>query len=252
MDGTLLPMDQNEFTEYYMHLLGKTFAALGYDPEKLCRTVWDSFVVMLRNQSDQTNEQVFFDSFYKTYGEETHVLRPLFDRFYANEFQQVQKVCRTEPAAAAAVRQFQQMGLNVIVATLPAFPREAIYSRIRWAGLTPEDFSYITTYENSTRCKPNPAYYTEIVQKLRLVPEECLMVGNNVDEDMIAGTIGMQCFLMPECLINDHNKDTSIYPQGGFDDLTAYVAQLSPFSPVGWVGASACGSNDRRTHAPLP
>ncbi len=29
-----------------------------------------------------------------------------------------------------------------------------------------DDFEWITTYENSSYCKPNPAYYFEIMRKL--------------------------------------------------------------------------------------
>lgn len=225
MDGTLLPMDQEEFTKEYMNILGKTFSALGYEAEKLCSTVWKSFYVMVKNNTDKTNEQVFFEQFSKVYGEETEIMRPLFDSFYKNEFQKVSEVCGKNADAVRAVRTFKEMGLDVIVATLPAFPQEAIYSRIRWVGLSPDEFSYITTYENSSRCKPNPEYYTEIVKKLGLIPDECLMVGNNVDEDMIASVAGMNTFLIPDCLINEHNKDISIFPQGNFDDLIRYVKE---------------------------
>ena len=40
------------------------------------------------------------------------------------------------------------MGLRVALATNPIFPEAAIKSRIRWAGLEPEDFELYTTYEN--------------------------------------------------------------------------------------------------------
>lgn len=223
MDGTLLPMVQDEFTKEYMNILAHTFAAKGYDPKKLCSAVWDSFKKMVINNSNKTNENVFYDSFRKIYGDETDILKPLFDKFYENEFQQVKNVCGFDSGAAKAVKQFKALGLNTIIATLPAFPREAIYSRIRWAGLDPDDFMYITTFENSTRCKPNPEYYSEISEKLGLEPSECIMVGNNVDEDMIAETIGMKVFLMPSCLINENGKDISSYPQGGFDELITYV-----------------------------
>ncbi len=228
MDGTLLPMDQDEFTDTYMNILAGTFYSLGYEPKKLCKTVWDSFVVMLRNNSDKTNEQVFFEEFKKVYGDETEKLHPLFDSFYCNEFQAVKKVCGKDENAIRAVQIFKKAGFNLIVATLPAFPREAIYSRIRWAGLSPDDFSYITTYENSRRSKPSPLYYTEITEKLSLDPRECLMVGNNVDEDMIAESIGMKCFLVPSCLINEKNKDISVYPKGDFNDLIEYVKNIAP------------------------
>ena len=40
------------------------------------------------------------------------------------------------------------MGYKVVLATNPIFPAIATESRMRWAGLAPEDFDYYTTYEN--------------------------------------------------------------------------------------------------------
>ena len=39
LDGTLLPMDQDQFLELYMKALAKTFAPGGYDPKLLVSSV---------------------------------------------------------------------------------------------------------------------------------------------------------------------------------------------------------------------
>ena len=114
---------------------------------------------------------------------------------------------------------FQRLGYRVALATNPIFPSIATCARIRWAGLTPEDFAFVTTYENSAYCKPNPDYYRDAAQRLGLSPEECLMVGNDAQEDMIAETTGMKVFLLTDCLINRDGADISIWPNGGFDEL---------------------------------
>ena len=75
--------------------------------------------------------------------------------------------------------------------------------------------------------KPNPNYYRELLGKLGCSPEECLMVGNDVKEDMVAQTIGMKVFLLTDCLINKENADISQYPQGSFAQLLEYVDALS-------------------------
>lgn len=71
-------------------------------------------------------------------------------------------------------------GLRRALAANPIFPKEAARSRIRWAGLEPEGFEWITTYENSCYCKPNPDYYVEVTEKLECDLKECLMIGNDV------------------------------------------------------------------------
>ena len=112
------------------------------------------------------------------------------------------------------------------LATNPLFPNVATESRISWAGLQPEDFETYTTYETSRYCKPNLDYYREVLDRLQVSPEECLMVGNDVAEDMIAKQLGMKVFLLTDCLINKNNADIFIYPHGSFDELNAFIDDL--------------------------
>ena len=116
------------------------------------------------------------------------------------------------------------MGLKVALATNPIFPKVATESRIRWAGLEPEDFELYTSYENIGYCKPNPDYYREIVKRLGVEPEQCLMVGNDVSEDMVAETVGMKVFLLTDCLINKEQKDINQYRRGSFDQILKRLA----------------------------
>ena len=93
--------------------------------------------------------------------------------------------------------------------------------------MEPADFEIFTTYEDYHFCKPNLNYYKELIEKMGLQPEECLMVGNDVGEDMITEELGMKVFLMPADLINKVGKDIAQYPQGGFAELLAYVEELN-------------------------
>ncbi len=114
----------------------------------------------------------------------------------------------------------------MVLATNPIFPAVATQNRIRWAGLQPESFRLYTTYENSHYCKPNLKYYEEILQNIGFQPEECLMIGNDVTEDMVTAKLGMRVFLLTDCLINQSGADLSPYPQGGFQELQAYLREL--------------------------
>lgn len=226
LDGTLLPMDQDVFTKAYFKALAKKLLPLGYEPQKLVRSMWNGMKAMSMNDGNQTNEAVFWKSFKEDYGDDVIKDKDTFDDFYRSEFQNVQSVCGVNADVKDAVRKIKSMGLRTITATLPVFPLYAIESRIRWAGLVPEDFEYITSYENSYHTKPNIAYYQDIAKIINCRPEECLMVGNNVDEDMIAENIGMNVFLVPDCLINENGKDISIYPRGDFKDLVKYIETI--------------------------
>ncbi|MBR5534255.1 MAG: HAD family hydrolase, partial [Ruminiclostridium sp.] len=148
---------------------------------------------------------------------------PVFEEFYANEFQKAQSVCGFSPESKEIVEKIKKAGYNVVLATNPIFPAIATQSRIRWAGLEPEDFQLYTTYENSSYSKPNPKYYVEVLEKLGLDPKECLMVGNDVTEDGAAKALGMDVFFLTDCLINKEQKDISGEPHGSFAELAAYL-----------------------------
>jgi len=124
---------------------------------------------------------------------------------------------------AEFIRKVKEKGLSVVLATNPIFPAVATKKRICWAGLKPEDFEFYTTYENSFCSKPNPKYYTDIAKRLNLSPEECLMVGNDVREDMVAQSVGMKVFLLTDCIINKDNTDISVYPSGDFNAFIKWL-----------------------------
>lgn len=226
LDGTLLPMDQDVFLNAYLGGLARKMAPHGYDPDLLVKSIWKGTGAMVTNDGSVRNDEVFWNAFSAVYGRDTRTDEPIFESFYRNEFQEVSKACGFDPRAAETVSTLKEMGYRVVLATNPLFPAIATHSRTRWAGLNPEDFAYITTYENSYHCKPNPDYYREILGNLNLQAEECLMVGNDVGEDMVAGTLGMQVFLLTDCLINKKNEDISQYPHGSFPELLEFVRSL--------------------------
>ncbi len=227
LDGTLLPMpDQELFLKAYMKGLAAKVAPLGYEPKKLVDTVLMGTGDVIRNDGTATNETVFWKAFCGVFGEEALRHLPVFEAFYKNEFQQVSSTCGCDARAARLIAKLKDKGFRLVLATNPLFPAVATQSRIRWAGLNEADFELVTTYENSSFCKPNLKYYEEIVNKLGLDPAQCLMVGNDVGEDMIAGKLGMKTFLLTDCLINRVQADIDAYPHGSFEALEAYIESL--------------------------
>lgn len=226
LDGTLLPMDQDEFVKAYFGALAKTLAPRGYEPNALVKAVWTGTMAMVQNQGEKTNEKVFWDTFAGIFGEKVREDIGYFDAFYCDVFDCVQRSCGFNEKAGETVRKIKQTGARVALATNPIFPSIATQKRITWAGVKPTDFELFTTYENSRFCKPNLNYYLDILDKLGVDAKDCLMVGNDVTEDMVTQTLGMKVFLLTDCLINKENKDISAYPHGGFDDLWAYYQTL--------------------------
>lgn len=227
LDGTLLPMDNDEFTKGYFKLLVQKLAPYGYEPQKLIDGIWSGTAAMVKNDGTKINEQAFWEKFSEVFGEKALADKPLFDEFYENEFQNAKAICGYNPKAAIAVHTIKEMGFRIALATNPIFPSTATESRIRWAGFEPNNFELYTTYENIGYCKPNPDYYREIAKRLGVSPEQCLMVGNDVTEDMEAAQkAGMSVFLLTDCLINKERKDISAYPRGSFEQLMDFANKL--------------------------
>ncbi len=226
LDGTLVPMDQEVFVKDYFKRLSVKLAPHGYEPKQLIDTIWKGTAAMIKNNSEFYNEQVFWQVAEGVYGQKILADKYLFDEFYETEFDKVKAVCGFNPKAKQTVMTLKQMGYKVALATNPIFPPRATELRMSWAGLETDDFEFFTTYENINSCKPNPAYYKEVALRIGCDPTECLMVGNDVGDDMVAECVGMKVFLLTECLINANGEDVSRYPQGDFDDLIQYVNLL--------------------------
>lgn len=227
LDGTLLPMDQDTFVKAYFSRLALKLEPHGYEKNSLINAVWAGTGAMIKNDGSKTNEAAFWDFFVSLFGEDSRKDEPKFDEFYRTDFQAIKDVCGFCEDAAKLIDKLKKQGFKLVLATNPIFPAVATKSRAAWAGLNIDDFDLYTTYENSSFCKPNLEYYREICTKLNLDPHECLMVGNDVSEDMIARKLGMKVFLLTDCLINKNNEDLSTYPNGNFNDLDEYIASLS-------------------------
>ncbi len=226
LDGTLLPMDQDVFVGGYLKMLAGKMAPYGYDPKGLVDSVWAGVGAMVQNDGSRSNEEAFWEVAVRLLGERAIADRPLFEEFYAVDFEGARSLCGYNARAAEAVRSAKERGLRVACATNPIFPLTATRARLGWAGLTPEDFELVTTYENSGFCKPNPAYYADVAHRVGAEPGECLMVGNDAAEDMAAAELGMEVFLLTDCLINARGADISGLPQGSFEELEAYLDGL--------------------------
>ncbi len=226
LDGTLLPMEQDQFIKSYFTRLAETFVPYGYDTKKLIDTVLKGTYLMVNNDGKVSNEEVFWNFAASNYGAEILNDKDKFKDFYKNQFQLVKQDVGFNPKAKEVIDYLKSKNVTLVLATNPLFPNYATFSRIKWAGLDPLDFRLYTTYENSYHCKPNLKYYEDILSLLQLDPSECLMVGNDVDDDMCVEQLGMKTFLLTDDLINKNNVDINKYPHGNFDDLMSYLDKI--------------------------
>lgn len=226
LDGTLLPMQQDEFTTAYFDRLSKKLAPYGYEPKRLIDGVWHGTKAMVKNNGTQTNEQVFWKEFAELFDEKVYSDIEKFNEFYATDFDKLKSYCGFNEQANQTIKRLKETGCTLVLASNPVFPMVAQKKRMLWAGVNPDDFALITSYENSHYCKPDPLYYKEIADKSGVKASECLMVGNDTTEDAAAMLTGADFFLLTDCLLNNERKDISKYTRGSFVQLLNYIENL--------------------------
>ena len=227
LDGTLIGMDQEEFIRLYFVTILDKLAALGFDKSLMYESLETAIKATKQNNGEMTNEARFWQSFSEAVGGLSDKLRDTVLSFYSDDFLNVlEGSCTPFSRANEIIEAAKNKGLRVILATNPLFPAIATHARIRLGGMSPSDFEYITAYENSSYCKPESAYFTELLTKLSVSSDECVMIGNDTRDDFAAHALGIPVFVLTECLINNTGVDLSPYPHGGFDELISYINSL--------------------------
>ncbi|WP_066637800.1 HAD family hydrolase [Desulfolucanica intricata] len=226
LDGTLLPMDLDEFVRHYFSLLTEKLAYL-INPELMYQSILTATKAMIQStEPDKSNETVFFDTFLPLVKLSEDTLRPAFDQFYQNEFKKLRKYTTTHTIVKDILEHLTNKGYRLALATNPLFPAPAVTERMKWAGIADYPWELITSYENSHFCKPNPNYYQEILNKLKLEPEECLMVGNDTGEDLSAAQLGIKTYLITDHLIDRGNSQWKENYRGTIKDFADFVKVL--------------------------
>lgn len=226
LDGTLLPIEEGPFIKMYFGLLSDKFLHLGITKEKFIEAIVSGTVIMRKNDGSKTNEDAFWDFFSQKIGYRKSDIEDIFINFYSNDFDLVKASSNENPLAKEVVKILKSKNYNLVVATNPLFPRIAVEKRIAWAGLDVNDFSFITSYENSFYSKPSLNYYENILKNINKKPEQCIMVGNDAKEDMAASKLGIKTYLLVDCLINLENLDISLFENGDFKKFLNLVKKL--------------------------
>lgn len=142
-----------------------------------------------------------------------------FDDYYSNEFIAAKQAVGFTPYAKKSIEFIKKNGGRLIAATNPIFPAVATKRRLEWAGVSADDFEFVSTYENSCCCKPNLKYFEFICEKCGIKPEESIMIGNDIDEDMCSEKLGFDTYLITDCIINRENRDYSKLKHGTFEEF---------------------------------
>ncbi len=227
LDGTLLNIDMDYFLPRYFSRMASMAKEHGYrGADRLVEQIWSSTEKMIANTDyDKTNEEVFFEDFYRCWPDPPEEFNRFFDTFYRDVFPQLNVFCQPFPGVQQMMESLFERGFKIVIATNSVFPLTAIQHRLNWAGVGHFNYDLITSYESMHYCKPHPAYYREICDVIGVKADNCLMVGNDTGEDLVAGQIGMKTFLVNDMLID---KGAGLQPdwQGELKQLFQFLKNI--------------------------
>ncbi len=197
LDDTLLDTNLQAFMPAYFQALSKHLVDRAA-PEVMLRALMSGVNQM--NESDnptRTLEEIFDADFYPKLGASKQDLSHVIEGFYDDVFPQLGQHTRQRPDAVPFVEWALACGYRIAIATDPLFPRKATYHRLHWAGFDPERFELISTFEHFHFTKTHAAYYAEVLGRLGWPEGPVLMVGNDVERDLLpAHQLGLKTFFI--------------------------------------------------------
>lgn len=223
LDGTLIDLDLDRFLERYARLLAGYFAPT-VPPERFGPAFMEAAMRMLTDvEPDRSNGDRFYDHFCARVGIERSWAQEQAQRFYDEAYPSLREMVRPLPAAPRLVESARRRGWRVVLATQPLFPRRAIVERMRWGGLDPDAFDFITDMDAFHACKPHPLFFQELSRAIQVPPARCVMAGNDVHDDLPAANLGISTFLARDFILRADHPAPSPRAEGSLEDLLALV-----------------------------
>jgi FMN phosphatase YigB (HAD superfamily) len=197
LDDTLLDTNLEAFVPVYFQALSQHLANY-IDPSTMLRALIAGWGLMSANEdSTRTLQEIFDSDFYPKLGAAREEVADLVEKFYDDVFPTLAQYTRPRPDAVPFVDWALSCGYRIAIATDPFFPRKGTYHRLRWAGFDPERFELVSSFEHFHFTKTHPAYYAEVLGRLGWPEGPVLMVGNDVDRDLIpADRLGLKTYLV--------------------------------------------------------
>ncbi len=225
LDGTLLPMNVEEFkTAYFKSINSFIYGYLG--DMNFAANMQHAVEKMLKDKDgSNTNMQKFISYFDEVSPVKYDVYKRYIDDYYTREFDKLSVHIVKEPLVKMIFTEIKKKGYRFILASSPLFPEKAIEVRLKWAGLSKKDFAFITSIENMHYLKPNLEYYKEILAVNDINEESCIMVGNDMEEDLVVSELGVSTYYLNEYGINKNNARIDC-PQGTYIQFYEWAKAL--------------------------
>jgi HAD superfamily hydrolase (TIGR01549 family) len=206
LDNTLLRNPSKRFTVEYFRLLDLYFANL-WDVDRISQSIIASVVQMGRD-IEHSNMTAMLRPMAEAAQRTTDEVQRAFADFLTAVYPQLRNCVEPVPHAAQLVQTLQHQGYAVAIATNPVYPAEAIRQRLIWAKLPSrfEDYAFVSHAENTHFIKPDAAYYAEIIARIGVEPDETVMIGDSLENDIEpAASIGIHTYHVTDESLHEFN-----------------------------------------------
>ncbi|MHA1945708.1 MAG: HAD family hydrolase [Candidatus Hodarchaeales archaeon] len=198
LDNTLIMFDERAFIPIYGRHVHAYFNEEIPSYEKFMKLFLQSTHMMLQKGPEGfTNNEKFAANFAPKVNLSNEEILKRFFHFYENGFDALKDIISPAPKAQELIR-FASKHFNIVAATNPLFPAIATEKRLLWGGIGSVDIPWleVTSADNYSTAKPYLEYYKELLTNINKTPSECLMIGNDKVNDMVAGQLGIKTFLI--------------------------------------------------------
>lgn len=226
LDGTLLGLKMEQFIPRMIESMQEHFRKI-LQPANFRDALRNGLRSMSLNSNNaRTLMEVFLEKFASVALVPEETVNEYFNSYYEGPFREMKRRTSMVEGSQDLLLAALDHGMTLTLATNPIFPLSAIKERMSWAGIEKYPFKLITAAELMHFCKPDPAYYMEIVMMTNTVPGECLMAGNDLEQDMSAKNVGISTFLVSNDFLA--GETTSFVPdfKGDLNDLANLLRSI--------------------------
>jgi len=185
-DGTLIKTKEEDFTKLYFSSLSK-FVKM--NPKYLGNLIFEITKDLIKNQKgNKSIYKQFIEQLVSQTDKSEKEWEKIFTEYYTSEFKTLKNHVIANKALINAIKESKN---DIIFASNPLFPRIAIEERLNFINMKTTDFQYVSVMENSYWLKPNPLFFSDILQFINAKPEECIMIGDT-DFDRSCEKVGIK------------------------------------------------------------
>jgi FMN phosphatase YigB (HAD superfamily) len=199
IDNTLLLFDERAFIPIYTKNIHTYFKTEIPDLNHFTKIFLESTHKMLQKEPlGVTNLTKFDIDFSKNFDKiSPQEIRDRFLDFYQTKFDQLKQIMEPNPVALPLLKLASKY-FTLVAATNPLFPAVANNIRLNWGGFGRGDIPWkeVSSADDYHFAKPHIEYYQELLNNIERKPSECMIIGNDPINDMVAGKIEIKTYLV--------------------------------------------------------